>query len=214
MNIKIGRQSITLELGTDLEVAYIEEVLGLKKDGDYVYLVRKNEHLGAPCSLEPLRLETITSFTDKATWKERSWNTKREPVLYINEDGFVFMKVSTGGFLCLSQHGGVSCPMFREIYHQDASFLRKIVPYVNSTDSFDKAFIIKVDPDDPFLFIGPDSLVYIQIRNGNNFVCLGTNEHDGRLVPSSGYICPTDYHYFNCKENSYYLTAEPSAQWK
>ena len=42
MKMEIGRYRITIYPENDLDVAYIEEVLGLKEDGDKIELVRKN----------------------------------------------------------------------------------------------------------------------------------------------------------------------------
>ena len=42
MKIEIGRYRITIYPENDLDVAYIEEVLGLKEDGDKIELVRRN----------------------------------------------------------------------------------------------------------------------------------------------------------------------------
>jgi hypothetical protein len=42
MNLKEERYRLTIEPKTEVETAYIEEVLGLRKDGDYCKLVRKN----------------------------------------------------------------------------------------------------------------------------------------------------------------------------
>ena len=49
MILKINRFSIEIVPSSnrderELDVAFIEEVLGLKNDGDYVHLVRKNAH--------------------------------------------------------------------------------------------------------------------------------------------------------------------------
>jgi hypothetical protein len=42
MRYKEERQRITIEPTNDVEIAYIEEVFGLKQDGDSIKLVRKN----------------------------------------------------------------------------------------------------------------------------------------------------------------------------
>lgn len=46
MNLKVLRNSLQIipefRENREIEIAYFEEVLGLKKDGDYVKLVRRN----------------------------------------------------------------------------------------------------------------------------------------------------------------------------
>ena len=48
MKYKEERSRITIEPSNDMEIAYIEEVFGLKKDGDSIELVRKNA-MGLSC---------------------------------------------------------------------------------------------------------------------------------------------------------------------
>jgi len=48
MNLKEERYRLTIEPKTEVETAYVEEVLGLRKDGDFCKLVRKNA-MGLSC---------------------------------------------------------------------------------------------------------------------------------------------------------------------
>jgi hypothetical protein len=48
MNYKEERRRITIEPTNEVEIAYIEEVFGLKQDGDSIELVRKNA-MGLSC---------------------------------------------------------------------------------------------------------------------------------------------------------------------
>lgn len=48
MKYKEERNRITIEPTNDVEIAYIEEVFGMKKDGDKIELVRKNA-MGLGC---------------------------------------------------------------------------------------------------------------------------------------------------------------------
>lgn len=48
MKYKEERNRITIEPTTDVEIAYIEEVFGMKKEGDEIHLVRKNA-MGLGC---------------------------------------------------------------------------------------------------------------------------------------------------------------------
>ena len=44
MKLEIRKNSIVLTPEGSIEQAYIEDTLGLKKDGDYIKLVRKTGH--------------------------------------------------------------------------------------------------------------------------------------------------------------------------
>lgn len=46
MNVKYGRNSIEIYPNTEMDRAYIEDTLGLKKDGDYIIFERVNDCYG------------------------------------------------------------------------------------------------------------------------------------------------------------------------
>lgn len=73
MNLRVKRHGLEVESGSfwpDIDIAFVEEVLGLKNDGDYVRLVRKNAN-GLSCIAY---LQTRT----EAQWQEER-GLKQQP---------------------------------------------------------------------------------------------------------------------------------------
>lgn len=71
MRYKEERTRITIEPTNDIEIAYIEEVFGLKKDGDKIELVRKNA-MGLSC-IAYLETKVPPPVKDRAeAWKPRT----------------------------------------------------------------------------------------------------------------------------------------------
>ncbi len=66
MNLKVNRYNLKIEDGTfwkDINVAFIEEVLGLKNDGDSIRLVRKNASgLSCIAYLETMKEEEYKKY--------------------------------------------------------------------------------------------------------------------------------------------------------
>ena len=72
MNLRVERHKLRIESGNfwpDIDVAFVEEVLGLRNDGDSIHLVRKNAS-GLSCIAY---LETMTEkqLQGELEWKER-----------------------------------------------------------------------------------------------------------------------------------------------
>ena len=72
MNLRVKRYGLEVESGNcwpDIDIAFVEEVLGLKNDGDYVRLVRKNANR-LSC-IAYLQTRTEEQWQSDMAWKER-----------------------------------------------------------------------------------------------------------------------------------------------
>ncbi len=66
MKFKIGRYGIDVVPETDEDTAYIEDTLGLKKNGDWIPLMRKNAYnLSGMGLLETTRQEEVVRLEKK-----------------------------------------------------------------------------------------------------------------------------------------------------